>query len=120
MNAIDSGGHFFVSYLKPREVYSGLAARLVASAANFQAQCDTRQACPRCHYCKMELFQRQSKVGEITDKTGKPELKKVRRRGELIRRPRERFCAAWRRVMLSLNVFFCSCLNLGYLVSDLL
>ena len=63
------------------------------------------------------------RVQSGSDKTGKPGLEektKLRGHDEPMTRPRERFGAAWRRVMLGLNVFFCSCLNLGFLVSDLL
>ena len=77
---------------------------------------DAKQACPR-FYCKMELFQRESKIGEIRQaRIGESERswwEDEKTKGTV-------WHGAWRRVLLSLNVFFCSFLNLGFLVLELL
>ena len=73
---------------------------------------DAKQACPRFYYCKMELFQRESKIGEIR------QANQDWRKWEVMMSWWEDQGNSLAQRMLSLNVFFCSCLNLGFLVPE--
>ena len=77
---------------------------------------DTKQACPRFYYCKMDLFQRESKIGEI--RQANQDWRKWEVMMSWWEDQGNSLAQRMAESVVEFKCVFCSCLNRGFLVPE--